>query len=87
VLEARYTIEAEDRSLVYVRNFGYRHGPPDLLMRIARGEEVDPASYYFRAAPMFETAAPELAWLNRTIAVCTGVRTRDRVILDFYAVR
>jgi hypothetical protein len=87
VLEARYTIEAEDRSLVYVRNFGYRHGPPDLLMRIARGEEVDPASYYFRAAPMFETAAPELAWLNRTIMVCTGVRTRDRVILDFYVVR
>ena len=87
VLEARYTIEAEDRSLVYVRNFGYRHGPPELLMRIARGEDVDPALYYFRAAPAFETAAPELAWLNRTVAVCTGVRTRDRVILDFYMVR
>jgi hypothetical protein len=56
-------------------------------MRIACGEEIDPASYYFRAAPMFETAAPELAWLNRTIVLCTGARTRDRVILDFYAVR
>ncbi len=87
VLEARYTIEAADRSLVYVRNFGYRHGPPDLLMRIARGEEVDPALYYFRATPAFETAAPELEWLNRTVVVCSGVRTRDRVILDFYAVR
>lgn len=87
VLEARYTIEAEDRSLVYVQNFGYRHGPPDLLMRVARGEEVDPGLYYFRATPTFETAAPELEWLNRTIVICTGVRTRDRVILDFYAVR
>ncbi|MFO1361175.1 MAG: DUF3237 domain-containing protein [Burkholderiales bacterium] len=87
VLEARYTIEAADRSLVYVRNFGFRHGPPDLLMRIGRGEEVDPALYYFRGAPAFETAAPELAWLNRTVTVCSGVRTRDRVILDFYAVK
>jgi hypothetical protein len=87
VLEARYTIEAQDGALIYVQNFGYRHGPPELLMRIARGEDVDPALYYFRAAPTFETAAPEHAWLNRTIAVCTGVRTRERVILDFYAVR
>ena len=87
VLEARYTIEAQDGALIYVRNFGYRHGPPDLLIRIGRGEDVDPSLYYFRAAPMFETAAPEHAWLNRTIAVCSGVRTRDRVILDFFAVR
>lgn len=87
VLEARYTIEAADGALIYVRNFGYRHGPPELLMRIARGEDVDPARYYFRAAPVFETAAPELEWLNRTVAVCTGVRTRERVILDFYAVK
>jgi hypothetical protein len=87
VLEARYTIEAQDGALIYVRNFGYRHGPPDLLIRIGRGEDVDPSLYYFRAAPVFETAAPEHAWLNRTIAVCSGVRTRDRVILDFFAVR
>jgi len=87
VLEARYTIEAADGALIYVRNFGYRHGPPELLMRIGRGEDVDPARYYFRAAPMFETAAPEHEWLNRTIAVCTGARTRERVILDFYAVK
>jgi hypothetical protein len=87
VLEARYTIEAQDGALIYVRNFGYRHGPPDLMIRIGRGEDVDPSLYYFRAAPAFETAAPEHAWLNRTIAVCSGVRTRDRVILDFFAVR
>jgi hypothetical protein len=87
VLEARYTIEAEDGALVYVRNYGYRHGPAEVLARIARGEEVDPALYYFRSAPVFETAAPQHAWLNRTVAVCSAARTRDRVILDCYAVR
>ena len=87
VLEARYTIEAADGALVYVRNFGYRHGPPEVLAAIARGEEVDPQRYYFRGAPVFETSAPAYLWLNRAIAVCSGVRTQDRVILDFYMVQ
>ena len=87
VLEARYTIETADGALVYVRNLGYRHGPPEVLAAIARGEEVDPARYYFRTAPSFETAAPALGWLNRTVAVCSAARTRERVIVDFYAVR
>jgi hypothetical protein len=87
VLEARYTIEAADGALVYVRNYGYRHGPRDVLARIAGGEEVDPALYYFRTAPVFETAAPQYDWLNRTVAVCSAMRTVDRVIIDFYAVR
>jgi hypothetical protein len=85
VLEARYTIEADGGALVCVQNFGYRHGPADVLAQLFQGEEVDPARYYFRGAPVFETSAPALDWLNRTIAVCTGVRTRERVILDFYA--
>jgi len=50
------------------------------------GEEVDPALYYFRTTPVFETAAPQHAWLNRTVAVCSGMRTREGVMLDFYAV-
>jgi hypothetical protein len=86
VLEARYTIEATDGALVYVRNYGYRHGPREVLARIAQGEVVDPALYYFRTAPAFETAAPQYDWLNRTVAVCSAMRTADRVIIDFYAV-
>jgi hypothetical protein len=86
VLEARYTIEAHDGALVYVRNYGYRHGPREVLARIAQGEVVDPALYYFRTAPMFETGAAKYDWLNRTVAVCSAMRTADRVIIDFYAV-
>lgn len=87
VLEARYTIETAEGTLVYVRNLGYRHGPPEVLAAVARGEEVDPARYYFRTTPTFETGAAALDWLNRTVAVCSAVRTRERVIIDFYAVR
>ena len=87
VLEARYTIRSRDDALIYVRNFGYRHGPSEILNRVAKGEMVDPALYYFRATPFFETGAPQYDWLNKTLAMSSGIREKQRVVLDFYAVR
>ena len=86
VLEARYTLRTPDGALVYVRNVGLRCGPPEVLARLGRGEPVDPASYYFRTTPRFETAAPAYAWLNDLIAVGSAVRRADAVVLDFCAV-
>ena len=86
-LDARYTLETSDGALIYVNNKGYRHGPKDVIERMARGEEVDPALYYMRATPWFETSAPQYAWLNRTICVATGARRRAAVELDFYEVK
>ncbi|MEZ4863415.1 MAG: DUF3237 domain-containing protein [Caldilineaceae bacterium] len=84
LLEARYTLHTDDGALIYVTNRGIRHGPPEVLARIARGELVDPALYYFRATPSFETGAEPYRWLNDVIAVCSGVRTAEAVLLDFY---
>jgi hypothetical protein len=86
-LDARYTLQSVDGALVYVRNRGYRHGPPEVIERLARGEEVDPALYYMRTTPWFETAAPQYAWLNRSICVGTGARRAAAVELDFYEVK
>ncbi|MBS1807910.1 MAG: DUF3237 domain-containing protein [Acidobacteria bacterium] len=86
LLEARYTIRTDDNALIYVRNIGVRHGPPEVLAAIARGEQVEPTKYYFRATPTFETGDKRYDWLNRVLAVCSGVRTREAVLLDFYAV-
>jgi hypothetical protein len=52
-----------------------------------RGEQVDPSRDYFRAQPTFETGAPKYAWLNRLLAVCSGVRTKEEALLDFYEVK
>jgi len=49
--EARDTLRTRDGALIYVRNRGVRSGPPEGLARLARGEAVDPASYYFRTVP------------------------------------
>ena len=86
-LDARYTLETSDGALIYVNNKGYRHGPKEVLERLARGEDVDPALYYMRATPRFETSAAQYAWLNRTICVATGARRAAAVELDFFEVR
>ena len=86
-LDARYTLETSDGVLIYVRNKGYRHGPKEVIERMARGEEVDPALYYMRATPWFETSAPAYDWLNRAICVATGARRAAAVELDFYEVK
>ncbi len=86
LLDARYTLRTDDGALIYVSNRGLRRGPSEVLARLARGEDVDPASYYFRTVPMFETGAERYAWLNDVIAVCSGLRTANSVILDMYAV-
>ena len=86
-LDARYTLETSDGALIYVNNKGYRHGPKEVIDRMAKGEEVDPALYYMRATPWFETSAPQYAWLNRSICVATGARRPAAVELDFYEVK
>ena len=87
VLDARYTIQAADGAFIYVRNYGIRHGPPEVLARLMSGEQVDPASYYFRSSPVLETGAPQHAWMNNIIGAGSATRSRDRVVIDFYAVR
>ena len=86
-LDARYTLEASDGALIYVKNRGYRHGPKEAMERLARGEDVDPALIYTRTTPWFETSAPQYAWLNRRICVGTGARRPAAVELDFYEVK
>jgi hypothetical protein len=56
-----------------------------VLARLGHGEPLDPAAYYFRTTPRFETA-PSYAWLNDVVAVGSAVRRPHAVILDFYTV-
>jgi hypothetical protein len=84
---ARYSLEASDGTIISVVNPGYRHGPPPVLARIAAGEVVDPALYYFRTTPRFEVAGDSPhGWLGRTVFLCTAARYKDHVALDIFAV-
>jgi hypothetical protein len=85
-LDTRYTLQTDDGALIYVRNLGYRHGPAEVLKRVAAGEPVDPSEYYMRTTPWYETGDARYAWLNRTICVATGARRAAAVELDVFEV-
>jgi hypothetical protein len=74
VLDVRILLRTDDDALIYMAYRGLRHGPADVMAQLARGEAVDPARYYFRITPVFETAAPAYTWLNRIVAVGSGRR-------------
>jgi hypothetical protein len=85
-VEARYTLQTNDGSLIYVSNRGLRHGPKEVMERLASGEMVDPSQYYFRTTPIFETGSPDYKWLNGVIAIAAGERRADDVIITVYEV-
>jgi len=74
LLDARIVIRTDDGAAIAMSYTGIRHGSPDVMARIGRGEEVDPDSYYFRIVPSFATSAPRYDWLNRIVAVGIGHR-------------
>ena len=85
-VEARYTLETDDGALIYVSNWGLRHGPKEVMERLAAGEKVDASEYYFRTTPIFETGAPRYKWLNGLVAIAAGQRLANKVIITVYEV-
>jgi hypothetical protein len=73
-MDLRVTLHTDDGALISMRSFGLRHGPPEVIAAIARGDLVDPSTYYFRTAPRFETGHPAYAYLNRIVAIASGDR-------------
>lgn len=85
-LDTRYVITTADAAIIEVVNVGARHGPPDVMARLAAGEDVDPNSYYMRTAARLETGDARYEWVNHTLFVCAGLRRKSSVEIAYYAV-
>lgn len=85
-LSARYGVQLDDGSSFYVENNGIRTVEPQYAETVFSGGFVDPSLYYFRTTPTFEAHDERLAWLARSLFVCSAVRTPDRVLLHFHQV-
>ncbi len=84
--DIRYTLQTDGGDLLYVQSRSVRHGPADVLALLGRGEDVDASRYTFRAMTQIETAAPDLAWLNKGVFVSVGGRRSDGVTYETYLV-
>ena len=85
-LDTRYMLQTDSGQLIYIQNAGMRHAPPDITARLLAGQPVDPAQVYFKTIATFETSAPELQWLTRSIFVGTGERQPSDVIVRVWQV-
>lgn len=85
-LDARMVLETDAGDLIGMTFGGIRHGPADVLARLARGEPVDPAEYYFRISATFSAGSPSLGWLNRIVAVGNGHRLPQGPIYNLFEV-
>jgi hypothetical protein len=84
--DIRYTLQTNRGDLLYVQSHGVRHGSPETLARLGRGEEVDASEYTFRTSTRIETAAPDLDWLNKGVFISVAGRQAGGVIYETYLV-
>ena len=82
----RLVIRTDDESLILVQYKGVRHGPPEIMERIANGINVQPNEYYLRNAPFFEASAGKYDWLNRIVSVGIGRRETDSAVYDVHEI-
>jgi hypothetical protein len=85
-LDTRYAVRTADDAIIEVVNIGTRHGPADVMARLAAGEDVDPATYYMRTAARLETGDDRYVWVNHQLFVCAGVRKASAVEIAYYKV-
>lgn len=90
-LDARYMLEAEDGTLILMRNRGYLAGrAPDVLPRIQawmfeNGPEVPFEDYYLRTTPTFEVREGPYDWLTRIVVVGIGNRQKTGNHIRYFA--
>jgi Protein of unknown function (DUF3237) len=84
--DIRYILQTDRGDLLYARSHSSRHGSPEVLARLGRGEDVDPGEYTFRTSTEIETAAPDLDWLNNGIFISVGGRQAAGVIYETYLI-
>lgn len=85
-VDARYSVRTPQGYYAFIRARGIRTGPVGVLEALLRGDDVDPAAYYFRTALTIETGAAELAHLEHALFIAVAAREARRVRYRAYRV-
>jgi hypothetical protein len=88
-LDVRLSLRTHDGELIYM-TYGGRWVTPQALRPEmadpARRTKVDPAGYYFRTNPLFETGSQAYAWLNDIVCVGKGYLVEGAVAYKIFEV-
>lgn len=67
--DARYFLEADDGTVIYLQSRGYRWAEGDAMERMARNEPVGPDEYYMRVSPKFDVPEGPHDWLGKHVFI------------------
>jgi hypothetical protein len=87
VIDAHYTVQAHDGTLIYVHNHGLRASSAEVLARLRRGEAVPPSEMYFRSAPVFDAPDGPHGWLTQRLFVATLEREGNVMCIRVFVVQ
>ena len=85
-INVRLVMQTDDGALIGMTYLGMRHGPKEVMERLARGENVNPSEYYFRITPYFETSSEKYGWLNRVVTVASGARMAGGALYQVFEI-
>lgn len=84
--DARYTLHTDDGAYINIMDKGLRHGPPEVMQKLVQGERINPATYYFRSSPSFETTEGKYDWLMKSVFVASGERNPKSITIKVFKV-
>jgi hypothetical protein len=85
--DARYMLELDDGSIVYMQNRGYRWASPEAMAKQARREEVPFSEYYMRVSPKFEVKIGVHDWLTKHVFVGVAEKIPTGNRIHYFVVR
>ena len=86
MLNVRIVLKTDDGAIIGMPYTGIRHGPQDVLDRIARGETVKATDYYLRITGSFETASEKYGFLNSMLCVGVGHRLPEGPVYQVFEI-
>ena len=87
LIDAHYTVLADDGTPIYVHNRGLRLSSAEVLARLQRGEAVAPEEMYFRTAPVFDAPDGPHGWLSDHLFVATLRREGSCIVVQVFVLR
>jgi Protein of unknown function (DUF3237) len=68
--DARYLLEAEDGTVIYMQNRGFRWAmTPEIAEKMSRDEPVAHEDYYMRVLPKFDVPEGPHAWMGKHVFI------------------
>ena len=82
--DARYNLQADDGTFIYLQNRGFRWGSAEVMAKLARREPVDPSEYYMRVSPSFEVRQGPHDWLSKHLFFGIGDKIPSGNVIRYY---